>query len=85
MVRRLSIGAAALLGAAAAGVFAAEDKEEAKRELFFVHVEHVKPSMMMDYEAATKEIIETLHHGQVSVKSEVGQGTTFELKLPIAE
>jgi len=35
--------------------------------------------------ALVKEITETLHHGQVNVESEVGQGTTFELKLPIAE
>ena len=35
--------------------------------------------------ALVKEIIETLHHGQVTVESEVGKGTTFELKLPIAE
>jgi len=35
--------------------------------------------------ALVKEIIETLHHGQVTVESEVGKGTTFELRLPIAE
>lgn len=35
--------------------------------------------------ALVKEITETLHHGQVNVESEVGQGTTFELRLPIAE
>jgi two-component system phosphate regulon sensor histidine kinase PhoR len=35
--------------------------------------------------ALVKEIIETLHHGQVNVESQVGKGTTFELKLPIAE
>lgn len=35
--------------------------------------------------ALVKEIIETLHQGQVAVESEVGKGTTFELRLPIAE
>jgi signal transduction histidine kinase len=35
--------------------------------------------------ALDKEITETLHHGQVTVQSEVGKGTTFELRLPIAE
>ena len=35
--------------------------------------------------ALVKEIVETLHHGQVTVNSEVGKGTTFELRLPVAE
>ncbi len=35
--------------------------------------------------ALVKEIIETLHHGQVNVESEVGKGTTFTLQLPVAE
>jgi two-component system, OmpR family, phosphate regulon sensor histidine kinase PhoR len=35
--------------------------------------------------ALVKEITETLHHGQVNVESEVGRGTTFELRFPIAE
>ncbi len=35
--------------------------------------------------ALVKEIVETLHHGQVEVESEVGKGTTFHLKLPVAE
>ena len=35
--------------------------------------------------ALVKEIIETLHHGQVTVESTVGQGTTFTIKLPVAE
>jgi len=35
--------------------------------------------------ALVKEIVETLHHGQVAVESEVGKGTTFELRLPVAE
>ncbi|NIA21483.1 MAG: PAS domain-containing protein, partial [Anaerolineaceae bacterium] len=35
--------------------------------------------------ALVKEIIETLHHGQVNVESEVGKGTTFILQLPVAE
>ncbi|HOI55562.1 MAG TPA: ATP-binding protein, partial [Phycisphaerae bacterium] len=35
--------------------------------------------------ALVKEIVETLHHGKVSVESEVGKGTTFVLQLPVAE
>jgi two-component system phosphate regulon sensor histidine kinase PhoR len=35
--------------------------------------------------ALVKEIVETLHHGSVSVESEVGRGTTFILQLPVAE
>lgn len=35
--------------------------------------------------ALVKEIIETLHHGKVTVESAVGKGTTFVLQLPVSE
>jgi len=35
--------------------------------------------------ALVKEIVETLHHGQVVVESTVGKGTTFTVRLPVAE
>lgn len=35
--------------------------------------------------ALVKEIIETLHHGRVTVESEVKKGTTFTLQLPVVE
>ena len=35
--------------------------------------------------ALVKEIVETLHHGQIAVDSEAGKGTTFTIRLPVAE
>jgi len=35
--------------------------------------------------ALVKEIVETLHHGQIAVESTVGKGTTFTIRLPVAE
>ena len=33
----------------------------------------------------TKHIVESIHKGSIGVKSEVGKGTTFVIKLPLAE
>ncbi len=35
--------------------------------------------------ALVKEIIETLHHGRVTIESEEGKGSVFTLQLPVAE
>ncbi len=67
MIRRLSLGLATALCAAGAAVFAGED-EAPKGSLAFVHIDYVKPAMVMEYEQATKEMIDTLDSYQIDPK-----------------
>ncbi|MBT8486403.1 MAG: hypothetical protein HKO59_17990 [Phycisphaerales bacterium] len=65
MRSRMSLIAVAVLCAVCASVTGARQDEEPRPELSFIVVEHVQPSMMKEYEEATRELISELKAYQV--------------------
>jgi len=68
MKSRIHLFLGILLCAVAFSMLAAQQpkKEQIKPELFFIIQEHVKPAMMSEYEAATKQMIRELEQYKIS-------------------